>query len=657
MESEIILSDHSQNFDEELVFRLSKEWDEGPRLDFKIKIFDFIFKKDDDSKEKFIKLLIALANVSRRIGKPTWILFGVDNQKHNICDIAQDFPENFTNEIKNGGISHCFTDRIANKFYTIAREYISPYPQFTTEYGKLDNKWIFYIQISPTYSDTPFSVSKDFGNLRAGDIYVRYGDSNILVPSDQIKYLLSNNEAIYIDQDQWKMIIGYYTQGDFLQSYNLPNQIKLTSHEFPDEEICSKTIDLIINNGEKRIYINGIRGLGKSTLMHQIAYRLANLHQIENITNRKYYGEVIESSPPQQIHKLDVIPAFPVPIYFRLRTEIVSRDDLENQILKKFSSIFEKNKELNKLSSLFKIPGTKWVLLLDGLDELFNPTDAEPSIDTWLQNLPHNVTVIISSRPTESHAQIRDLGFTILTINPLTKEKIIEFIHNGIYQIKESMENEGSIIDDIEICSVVNNIDEWLENNIEIFEHLDNPRALIGLLSNIIPNPYFNDLIGEEQESIEVKSSQNIFTIASSNQTANELPKAFSEIEDPSQGNISGIGEIKFDSDVSSQNNEPNKLLVNLPTLAMSVRLITTYIETKEKQRRPLGQTSTNIADQSHRKLTKVAWESSWDDILVSIGKFIHKKILKDEHVKWCEMIGFLYKNYSKTMATYRYCS
>lgn len=621
-------------FKAELFAQWATRWAEGPRLDFKSEVL----KVDDEDKQfKFARHLIALANVARRISKPCWIVFGVgedeDSNTRIVFDVRTQYPgrkqpKGWNNpnvpvsELQANGVEKIYTD--------LALEWIDPLPDFGLRYGEYNGKFVSYLQIEPKDGGKPYCLKRNYiGNNESiyhkGDVFIRLGSSTVKVPPEQVHFLLPATEVAYLERQDWQEILER-TRFESKKFYDL----LITSSLY--DMSCGPVFDTVIKRlqqGEKLIALIGKAGQGKTTVIHALAWELAQRVNLEGL--REYFGYAeISKDSPAVAEDLEIVPATPVPVKMDLRRTIRDIPTLEKELLKAFLGQIPHDKNL---SHYWRIPGSHWILLLDGLDELNDWKAFAEELQGWVERLPENVQVVISSRP-YVFSEYADRVTQGVWLAPLTREQVLTLIQRRLFnEVPETAQEEYSAIQ------------SYLNTEPGVFDLLLTPRAVDGFLKfwlNRLPVRTETD-----QTSMQIKQKES--DDGSQNQTTHpHLP-------------ITGISlnELIDATNISLFEGErtPDKRETDAPQaeteIPVAVALVSitehVYQEEQNRQKGRWGKRVVDALEDAQEALQKTAWRKDW-----TVETF-EKKLMREKLRELNEYIGFVSRIDGKRQ--YRYCS
>jgi predicted NACHT family NTPase len=240
------------------------------------------------------------------------------------------------------------------------------------------------------------------------------------IPKEHQKRLRDSNQLeADVDPEEWERYKQVYYQQSVrsvldvvneMQSDRLPPQPLLTKGE--QDSLDSATVPPLTRgvrevNSLRYIVILGDPGSGKSTLLQYIALNWART-PLNNVISQ------------------------PIPLLIELRS--YSRDRISGQC-KDFLEFFHKGSvicRLNQHELHEQLKAGKVLVMFDGLDEVFDPTQREEvitDIHRFTNDYP-NVRVIVTSRIIGYKPQrLRDAEFRHFMLQDLESDQIQDFIH------------------------------------------------------------------------------------------------------------------------------------------------------------------------------------------------------------------------------------
>ncbi len=650
---------------------VARNWDEGPRLDFKrgllklyaseneLKDWNLSQKEGDKVKKgEAARDIIAFANVARRTGKPCYILFGVPDEREpgfDLIDIRDEHPLRLKpkerSQFERMDVPRRQED-VARAYNNLVRDWVEPELRsaISYEWGEVDGKIVSFLKISP-----PKTKRSDYFRLKraaptkkgkvypVGTPFIRYGESTEAVPESQWDDLAYYMDIAYLEEDDWKKIIIPLQREVFENAHGIIRRFPLLV-----EETGQAALDLILDgleNKKRAVAVTGHAGAGKSALLHALAFYLASQHNPDALTNRQYFAEKTPDSAFHKLGDLEVIPRHPVPVFMPLRAKFESIEKFEDALRRRIGQVATETEY--SLDSLFKIPGSRWVLILDALDEVHNLEDFGPGLEEWIRNLPQNVQIVISSRP------VIELPTPLfhVRLKPLDEEQT-----KHLLQLKLTMlEAEGSFGDDaaVETQRYYTKAVALLDEHREIRELIFTPRAVDGLiesLTGIDPHidleekPLENPDV-QKEKSENAKSLNGIVAKSSDDASSDGAKMKLLTDDDVIDDTNTGVLEDEDDGDDEPAYEDEHNLIEEkgeFPSFVTIFARVVEYLQKQEKERqRMAGLEPEDILSRAQSERDELAWEKDWEtDVFTWRGKW--KRYLSDNSLKWNRYIGFL---------------
>lgn len=639
---------------------MSNNWSEGQRFDFKRTWKDLL--SSEERIVKFSRHVIAFGNVSYRTGKPSYIIFGVDDKTHNLHDIYNCFPIDLPESLRDANVhlSTIMEDGVLRPIVNKLSEWIGPeVPDLQLEYGdvSLDDNNQFFIAWLRIFHHhdvrRPYYLKRSYTTGRGdyykkGEVFIRKGSSSAKLDSSQIDSLVCYKDAAYLSQIEWKRLIDWSRTGDFIQAKEYFPYIEPRS--INSEVMLRDSILDALDEKHRFIAIIGPAGSGKSLFLRRIACALAGRHPLvfarrndfgEEIRgnlegseiHRTYEEDYISYTVKDIIQELEPTPILPIPIFFPLRTDFPEVVQFQKKLERSIADVIGYSKPLD-LWSLFNIPGSRWVLLFDGADELHNPEDRINKLLGWISTLPANVQVIITSR---HNMGIDRFGLTF-SLAPLRAEEIYLLIRRRLWY---SLEIIARVDENYDKKEMIRKIISWVKRHREFLPILRNHRSLFaftkylgGDLSSYVadidrdsviindPNRFRgNSKILEETASLPIITGQTI----------DFDDDAFFFEDEATEAESEGIEDEVIEAEYS-----------NLPSLGILLRIINLEMRNQEVKRKYWQHAAQQIDDLARRQLEEVAWISDWANIYIDIEEFKRKNLIDQSSVEWNENIGFL---------------
>ncbi|MCX7839378.1 MAG: NACHT domain-containing protein [Anaerolineae bacterium] len=617
------VKDNSVDFRADWFIKQFDTGSESPFLDFKACVYKL---DEDDEQSEFARDVIAFANVARRTNKKCHILFGIDaKEKRVLRDVRNDFPREKLRKLWNNpnvSIHDKQIDGIQKVFYEILEHWIDPQvPDLALQYGEIDGTFVSYLEIKPTLSSCPFAfkksyVRKDGKVLNKGDVFIRKGASTVRLPDSEISSLYSYNQVVYLERSEWREIIRFHLSGDFEKMQNLSPY----SHPKTDQPDVTAfaAARQAVDSGKRLIVITGHAGSGKTVLLHRLAYAIAKRHNLDLPTLRQYFGQSTESRDEDKTimsleDELEVAPPFPIPIFMSLRAAFTSTDDLEKQLLAKLQDWTGKD-NTETIDQFLKIPGTRWIILFDGVDEIRGRERFAPYLRNWIHQLPKNVQCVVTSRP--GYVDDEYPNAVRIEIRPLSSDDIF-------YLLREMLSQ------DVDWADKQTEIQEWLSGHPDLIELLTCPRALVGFVNQLTSVPPLG------RPSIDQDWIKPVAEYKPEIVFGNDDAPAIDVEPNPIQVELPEKEEVSF----------MDRVL--LPRLAIAVQAITNFMRSEEvKRRREWGEDQSRIAKQAKIELDETAWHCDW-----SVDSFDSKECqnwITSDSCKWNEDIGFIRYRYPR---------
>jgi hypothetical protein len=313
-----------------------------------------------------------------------------------------------------------------------------------------------------------------------------------------------------------------------------------------------------------------------------------------------------------------------------LRKAFESTQIFEKEILKSMLGSVPDDKTL---AHYWHIPGSRWALLLDGMDEIVNFDEFAEKLKTWLGQLRANVQVVLSSRP----YALNEATYKQIQIAKLTNDQIQELIRQRLFaQESENIQAEWE------------EITEFLRTEPEMFDVLRKPRAIDGFL--------------------EAWQGRSTALQTESDKTPVRQTIALTETNHPSSEQLVEIGETPVSVDELTSEGEtgfvqaPSDPMPDLPKeevggtesslpTAVYLQKVTAYLYGEEKNRHKKG-TVNEVQEQmedAQKTLQEVAWQKDWQTLTFDKGQ------MRQELRKWNEYIGFILR--TERNREYRYLS
>lgn len=628
------VKDNSRNFRADWFLSQFESGREGPNLDFKRRPYELV---EPGEQFEFAKDIVAFANVARRTNRKCRILFGVGENAPKVeghkpgripFDVRNLYPCKKPQNWDDPNVSiHDKQINVVSDFYKIAEKWIDPDPVelFEYEYGEIDGTFYSYLEIKPTLTSRPYCLKRGSDKrdspYRVGAVLVRKGASNARLEPSEVPYLFQWSQAAYLEQGEWQQIIRTHLAKDFetMQNISPPFQPRTNAADVNAFDAVMR----FLSAGKRMVIVKGDAGSGKTVLLHRIAYALANQHNLDAIVRREQFGQADETGLETETvasitDELEVVPSFPVPIFMTLREAFGTIEHFEQQLLVQIREWTGQN-ALENLSQVFGIPGAKWVILLDGIDEIRDRQSFAPYLRTWIRGLPPNVQVVVSSRP--AYAEFSSSGVAEVAIEPLTQEESLYLLMGNLPEDKADEDKKHQI-------------ENWILQQPDLLTMLACPRALFGLAQFLNPAKP-SDQIQIDQDRIEVMETQKLSPESSGRGAIPSL-----DVNPNEESDLSMIGQVA-EKDDGGHDDAGDKWIPPQPALALQA--ITTYMREQEiKRRGDWGLDIRRKAEQAQVEIDETAWRTDWEaNGFDSLECERQGWITKDSCV-WNEDLGFI---------------
>lgn len=416
-----------ENFKYEL-FEDPVEYEEVPLRDRKAE-FPNLQKKArlPEKKAEFIRDVIALANTARLWGKPAYLLFGI-NDSGEVVGI-QDHLKVYS--ISDKLEPHQVQEEARKQMQSLIREYIKPLlAQFELKFGKKHGHLVAYLIIEPISSHKPFQVAKPFGKgitrpLKEDDCWIRLGESKNKIAAREISpteapYCYAYAQVPYLLPSHWEQYFSaVLNTRAILDVQYIPNYVEPTTEE--GRSLVSVVETFLDSDEQRLLLIRGAAGSGKTTFLGRLVYKYTSDGQVrsEGIRQREEF----------------VPPSDWIPVLVHLR----HRDKNVNSV-KQFSEFLTTvignqgefwNERPSKPEKLLEIDAVRWLLCLDGYDELQESGQKHfiGMISEFVRRYPRIKVLVTSRLETVQVDWLRMVEAARETIRPLTDREIQEFFH------------------------------------------------------------------------------------------------------------------------------------------------------------------------------------------------------------------------------------
>jgi len=603
----------SSDFSRELLEKMLHS-PEKPSCDFKQEV---IRLDTDEKRDKFIRHLVAFANTARRTGKPCHIIFGVSENGQNILyDTRDQFASKNEPEYWSGdkvSIHKKQTDGIQEVYLNIATDFIDPQcPDIELHYGIFHDIFLSYLEIKPSYTKTPFQTKKPISRYPAKTVFMRYGSRSLPLNPEEADSLASASEIVYLKPVKWRDLIHFHLVGKFKEESERPKIDLLTTN---GDSLISAVLQALSDNA-KSILVVGAAGSGKSVFLRYLASILASHHNLDALASMPELGypDVGPVKEQVSIKDLEGVPSEKIPLYIELRelSTFNSVEEIDTYLIKQISEILQV--QIKSRDALINTPETRWIFLVDGLDEIRNREKVAPIFREWVQLLPKNVQIVLTSRP---HCVEENLCQAFIELAPLKDIQVDELIKLRTTLRDAVTEYELAIYD--EICSLLGEKPELYE----VFRRL---RSLDGLIAFFSSRDNF--LARNDQDDV-VPSLPRKFS-----------PKTYSKVLGTSTSKLPVVkasdlissGVLEYDEDGGDDSN-----LEFFYNLGLAIRSVVDYLcKVEVKRQAEFGINAALQSEKSLYKLSKISWVTNWDNLRFKYDGD------NDDILSWSEFIGFM---------------
>ena len=646
----------SSNFDPNVI----RQAFHGERFDLDIKAK--MYKLDSNCRKgEFARDIIAFANTARRTGRPAYIVFGIkDESREYVPGLENQYPGEKKPrgwDAPHVGHAKVMVDGVEMYFRNTARAWIHPSPDLNLQWGFYKEKFFIYLEILPLPTEKPFSLQrtfvKDDKQHQIGDQFIRYGPATQKVTED-LKPFLTTYSVPYLNFQQWKYLFTRHQNDLFKKSYEKIKSFPLygdrqkrmtaecgqteTGEVFPSFDpqrndnnlfdTLMKRIDafsmapLSSQTQAQIINVSGIAGSGKSTLLRAVAYEM---------------GVSFDHSALSNFPK--DIPQIPIPLYVVVREFPNNLGDFKRALKNEIDIQWK-----GEVEDYFAIPGTRWILMLDGLDELYKWEDFLPTLKGWLKSLPPNVMVFLAARP-----YIWPPYEPVYMVRPLTPQETRDLLTSHIYQAYATEDDAPDI----------HAIEEYIEQKVWpyltsedgrlLLPLLNTPRAVEALLDKLQiadEEVFLEDLlhVPREMELLQAfatpMASSNSELSAMKISEVDALSSLAFDLEDVVNEESEGTeGATPEEALISEEADSPGVVFPSSPLLLGVEILDYLWWEAEEKKFARIGRWHIERKAMlvARRDLQEIAWHADWETLCFDVTTGFDKK-------SWfyCERIGVI---------------
>lgn len=387
---------------------------------------------DDRHKASFIKDIIALANTSRFTGKESELILGVTDDG-TICGI-----DKMISHDKRGleGVKRTIKDLISN--------HIQPELRAVNLEGiDCDGHTILSIKIPPLLTETPFKVKKSLDPIQTDQSWIRTGESNSELTPQMERFYPPYTKCPYIFPEQWQ---DYFddVKKRFSHSNDIGGYQELLSSNGME---IAEEIRKFLEGDKKLLILTGEAAIGKTTILERFAFNRAELLE-GDIHNRENSSEMY-------------YPFGFIPIFVSLREiHLHEMGQMETLLVNRLCEGMKfQDRRPTELNRLFENPTYKFVVLLDGFDEILNENAKRQFIrvlEEIMVRYPDLKFILTTRPPSPSFADEHRNKILYVKIQPFNAEQIRKYIEfhcdsETLEKVEAVIYSDGELT---QICSI-----------------------------------------------------------------------------------------------------------------------------------------------------------------------------------------------------------
>lgn len=408
----------SESFRTDL-FTEPEHYEEGPLRDRKAEVPDL---RRPDKKAEFIRDIIALANAARMFRKPAYLLFGI-NDNGEICGVENIYTQGDEPPFK-------VWEQVKQRIGQIIQNHITPILQFDLKHDIVRGKEVAYLLIYPVPSPGPFQVKSDLRQggqvyLSRGQCWVRFGESKYEIQTkeispDQAPYAYSYAQVPFLISSKWQRYFeGVLSDPDIARSQQIEAYQELITTR---SKLLQEEVSKFLEDKLPILIIIGVAGSGKSAFIRRLSGKWAE----DGLAAMKEAVRREEFIPPPDW----------IPVYFPLRgCRLEDFQTLKDELLNRINSIGGIwDQRPQEPERLFEYPHLKWLICLDGLDEIWEDRwrrSLLESIRSFTNRFPH-VKIILTTRPIMTGLEWEEGTRKVVEIMPLSHKQITNYIANFV---------------------------------------------------------------------------------------------------------------------------------------------------------------------------------------------------------------------------------
>ncbi|GEM_PF-2962112 len=484
---------NSTNFNIEL-FTREEYFEEAPLRDRKL----IVRLWQPKGKREFIIDIIAFGNTARMLGRPAYMLLGIDNDDpHNLTGISvmwDYYYAEYTQRAKLAEIEHeCNVwEYIKAAISNIITEYITPFINWEFEHGRdpITGKKLAYIKIYPS-TDKAFKVSRTSESLglHKGDEYIRFGESKRKIKPLERKELnrlifwpYSHEECPFMLPSDWLTYLETLEQK--ITKERMVNPNKYIEPIFPTGQNIFELVDEFLKDDYSRLLtLVGEAGTGKSVLMIRSLKKIISdsIQIINELINNEEY----------------ILPrGIWIPFYFSLCGTSCTRINSLIKTLCQAIGVMVPQKgfaSASKITELVSNPLINWVIVLDGFDELGTPTAREKLLSK-LSEIIHsysNIKILLTTRPNCANQDWGRLDGKLIEIPLFNLAQVEQLLLRQVTGTDLSKDKLDKLL-------------KYISENEELCHLLTTPLCLSGVLQELV------DTIIDTPSSFKDESETNV---------------------------------------------------------------------------------------------------------------------------------------------------
>ncbi len=417
------------NFRPEL-FTEPSEYEETPLRDRKQKIPNL---RNHEEKAEFLRDVIALANTARLWGKPTYLIFGLDDRGNQVSiyqHLQPYWSESLPTDEK--GLTNVM-EEVRHQMRQAINEYISPTLsqwELKWNWDERNNLLLAYFLIEPQSPREAFHIARDLTSgrrtlLHVGGCWIRSGESKMKI---EVQDFTTNSPGYrqipLVTPSGWLRYFRALRESEEVSRAAAKNPyLDLYIDAVGRREQLKEVVQRFLTNGGGILVIEGCPGSGKSMFLFRLVaeYADAGMAAMEEIRRRE------EFKPPP----------WWIPVYFRLRgSQIRSAQILAKEIVREANTKgqFWKD-EPESPEMLLENPDLHWLICLDGIDELWEERLIERCLDairSFSRRYP-GVAILLTTRPSISIPN----DMQTVRIAPLAAGQVTAYLRGAVTEGNE----------------------------------------------------------------------------------------------------------------------------------------------------------------------------------------------------------------------------